>query len=216
MSAMRYLALVLCLAACSESRGFSNTGSQPDGGASCDPACAADERCIDGTCFAPVTDAGEDAEPNEAASNDVVSDTATSGDVFADDVRDARPNCTDDDGDGYGSGLGCLGPDCNDSDPSIHPGATERCNGIDENCDGNVDDNSQPGLADLNRYCQRTALPPASTWTPGPRCILGGSVVPGYQSPITTACESCDTLPDGGVRGCYCWRTDDGSVVACR
>ena len=28
--------------------------------------------------------------------------------------------CSDLDGDGYGVGAGCAGPDCNDSDPAIH------------------------------------------------------------------------------------------------
>ncbi len=50
----------------------------------------------------------------------------------------------DEDGDGYY--IGCtdysqvLGPDCNDKDKNINPGVLEICDGIDNNCDGNIDE----------------------------------------------------------------------------
>ena len=43
--------------------------------------------------------------------------------------------CIDADEDGY-----CIPEDCNDNDPSIYPGKTELCNGVDDNCNGDVDE----------------------------------------------------------------------------
>ncbi|MBK9639425.1 MAG: putative metal-binding motif-containing protein [Bacteroidetes bacterium] len=58
----------------------------------------------------------------------------------------------DADGDGYGdasaTGVSSCNPivgsvtnngDCNDAAPLINPGATEQCNGVDDNCDGLID-----------------------------------------------------------------------------
>ena len=57
----------------------------------------------------------------------------------------------DSDGDGYGisvsetwaceapEGFVANGKDCDDDDPAVNPGAVEVCNGIDDNCDGEID-----------------------------------------------------------------------------
>jgi hypothetical protein len=69
----------------------------------------------------------------------------------------------DADADGFGDGgagvMACAlpsghvaeGGDCNDADPSIHPGAEETCDGIDQDCDLVPDDSpSQPLFEDLD------------------------------------------------------------------
>ena len=59
----------------------------------------------------------------------------------------------DEDGDGYGgrveTWIGCDAPpnyvdgpeDCDDADPTFHPGAAELCDALDNDCNGEVDDN---------------------------------------------------------------------------
>src|SRR5260221_679527 len=49
--------------------------------------------------------------------------------------------CVDADGDGRGVGDGCVGPDCDDTNNKIFPGNPEVCDGIDNDCNGMVDDN---------------------------------------------------------------------------
>ncbi len=48
-------------------------------------------------------------------------------------------SCIDTDMDGYGEGC-ALGPDCDDTNGSISPAAGETCNGVDDNCDGAIDE----------------------------------------------------------------------------
>lgn len=57
--------------------------------------------------------------------------------------------CVDGDGDDYGQGVGCDGPDCDDTVATTNPAATETCNGVDDDCSGTADD------ADASTLCIR-------------------------------------------------------------
>ena len=71
------------------------------------------------------------AEPEGAIwSNPDVLDTA---------VSDTEPVRTDEDQDGYALEEG----DCNDDDPSVHPDALDFCDGRDQDCDGDIDEDAE-------------------------------------------------------------------------
>jgi hypothetical protein len=80
----------------------------------------------DGSCV-PAPDTGEsDADTDADADSD--SDADADSDTDTDVPVDA-------DGDGYPADQ-----DCDDGDAAVNPGATETCNGIDDDCDDLVDD----------------------------------------------------------------------------
>jgi MYXO-CTERM domain-containing protein len=47
--------------------------------------------------------------------------------------------CVDADGDDFAD-VECGGPDCDDSNANVRPGAAETCNDVDDDCDGLVDE----------------------------------------------------------------------------
>ncbi|MCP4921517.1 MAG: hypothetical protein GY913_31865 [Proteobacteria bacterium] len=73
--------------------------------------------------------------------------------VTDEDGVDASPWYVDEDGDEYGVGdatYACDAPDgmtallgdCDDTEPGVYPDADEYCNGVDDDCDGAIDDHA--------------------------------------------------------------------------
>lgn len=108
----------------------------------------------------------------------------------------------DSDGDGYGSYLQisqCLcapdvlysalvAGDCNDSDPSVFPGATEVCNGSDDDCNGITDPPGSPGSVNHYRDADGDGFGDNYS-TPGLYC--SGFAPPGWL-PFAGDCDDSD------------------------
>jgi hypothetical protein len=97
----------------------------------------------------------------------------------------------DTDADGYCAG----GPDadCDDTDPAVHPNTTERCNGIDDNCDGAIDEGFDVGGACNVGYgiCAK----PGVLVCASPDATTCGGPAPGPPSP--EVCDGSDNDCDG-------------------
>ena len=99
----------------------------------------------------------DDGEPASNPGHDEICDGLDNdcdATIDEDDAVDAPTWYRDDDGDGYGtpkstmiqcdepSGFGPDSGECDDSDAAINPGADELCDGIDNDCDGDTDEDS--------------------------------------------------------------------------
>ncbi|MEA3430917.1 MAG: putative metal-binding motif-containing protein [Nanoarchaeota archaeon] len=110
--------------------------------------------------------------------------------VYIDNIfGDAKPPCTDNDGDGYNSGgIGCGAVDCNDNDATIHPGALEICDGIDNDCNPETFDGSVESWYNQPTFCGVGECAESGLYT----CQNGqqyDTCIPGTPVP-----ESCDGL----------------------
>jgi DNA-binding beta-propeller fold protein YncE len=110
---------------------------------------------------------------------------------------------SDADGDGYGA------DDCNDSDSTINPGATEICDGIDNNCDEAIDDASTGGdtsYADTDgdgygddNVTSTACTPPSGYVTQGGDCDDANASINPAASEVcddSDIDEDCDGLAD--------------------
>jgi hypothetical protein len=119
---MRVCLLGLALAACRTEKPADDTSGDVGGGADTAPADAdGDGASADVDC--------DDADAGRSPDNEEVP-----YDGVDNDCDEATPD-DDLDGDGYPRAV-----DCDDTEAAVHPGATESCNDVDDDCDGVVDD----------------------------------------------------------------------------
>ncbi len=261
------LALV-CLAACGGRRGGgpridggASDGAVRDGGGP--TACTSDTMCDDGVACTDDTcssggscrhvivparcPAGEICDrdvgcvpgrPCAVDSDCSDDDPCTVGETCSDSVRVCVSQTLDGDHDGDPPRV-CGGTDCDDSDGTIHDMASELCNGVDEDCDGIVDESGRCGegmscvggecVCDppldtcFGIVCTDTATDPSNCGTCGNFCETGSTCSAGVCScsgGLTSCSGSCvDTSSSNtncGVCGNVCGASQTCVSGACR
>jgi predicted outer membrane repeat protein len=126
-------------------------GDCNDGDAAIEPGAAEtcngiDDNCAGGTDEGfPTTDwyadTDQDGYGNAGALTATCLDLSATHSLDATDCDDTDASLNHDDADEDGIDS-CTG-DCNDTDPAILPGATEVCNGIDDNCADGIDEGTE-------------------------------------------------------------------------
>jgi len=120
--------------------------------------CDSDEDCDDGLYCN-----GHETCQNSECINGRIRDCDDGNDATQDlcdeSVRGCVHECLDLDGDGHLS-FTCGGDDCDDADADVYPGAPERCNGLDDDCDTVVEED-QDGDGYYNDGGVCTDLDPA-------------------------------------------------------
>ena len=109
---------------------------------------------------------------------------------FTDTDGDGQADCADadDDGDGQADPL-----DCAPLDAEVHAGATELCDGIDNDCDGAVDGHDEACETECGegqRHCE------AGAWGVCSSGLMQTCLDPASCAPVTACVTTCPALPD--------------------
>ncbi len=201
-----------------------------------------DPTSIDTSCSAPVgyVSDSSDCDDSDAGIHPGAAEVCDGVDNDCDTLVDeADPDITgtttfyaDTDGDGFGDATGaeaaCSAPsgfvtddtDCDDTDATVYPGATEVCDGLDNDCDSLVDEGLAVSWyvdADGDGYGEpstsvSTCFPVSGYVVDNTDCDDGNSAVhPGALEVCDGIDNDCDGTIDGGLT--YTWYADaDGDL----
>lgn len=157
--------------------------------------CAPGERCLMGTCRTtePCSAAGTCTMPRDVCRNDV---------------------CIDRDSDLDGDGITAM-RDCDEERADVHPGATETCDGADQDCDGTIDegtgtstfhvDADADGHGAIEGATIEACMAPAGYAATADDCDdASADIHPGAAERCNGADDDCDGTPDesGCPAGC--------------
>jgi hypothetical protein len=110
----------------------------------------------------------------------------------------------DDEDDDEGDDTGHLVCDCVDTNPEIHPGAAEICNGIDDNCNGKVDEKLGSTTCGVGE-CQVTVK----------NCVKGVPQTCTPKDPTPEICDGKDNNCDGQIDNDPTLDVDHDGFCAC-
>ncbi|MCB9761453.1 MAG: FG-GAP repeat protein [Alphaproteobacteria bacterium] len=125
---------------------------------------------------------------------------------------DSGPAFRDADGDGFTEDL-----DCDDANPIVHPAATETCDGVDQDCDGGVDegltltawaDDDRDGFGDPARPVTLCTLDGVHVQDDTDCDDADPSVFPGAVERCDAADQDCDGAVDEGAADAVAWYVD--------
>jgi hypothetical protein len=131
---------------------------------------------------------------SEVTAIDVASpDNGASGTWDSNSITIGGPLCPDNDNDGFSPDGGSCGPvDCDDSDNTVHPNAQEVCDGVDNDCNSNIDDDITPTSTTCGvGECVSTGMTTCIGGVPGDTCTPG--------TPSAELCDGIDNDCDGTV-----------------
>jgi Putative metal-binding motif len=114
---------------------------------------------------------------------DAVTDPSNSLMVATCEDESNTETCVDTDEDGWS--LDCN--DCNDEDPAVNPGAEEICNGIDDNCNGTIDEGFDTD-ADGFTTCGGDCNDGDATVNPGATEVCGDGIDNNCDGQIDEGC----------------------------